>query len=215
MEKTSKEYKNMSVKEFTKAAKIYDSGHSGIYEICKYDYPKVHAELENIEFKDVLDCGCGTGPMVEILTEKYPDKQYTGLDLTPEMIKKAKKKNLKNTEFVVGDCENLPFADESFDVIICTNSFHHYPNPQAFFDNVYRVLRKNGRLILRDYTSNGVVLWFMNHIELPLARLVGHGDVKVYKREEFKEMLEKAGFTKMKIKEEEKFRCHVVAVKTK
>ena len=120
--------------------------------------------------------------MVEILTEKYPDKQYTGLDLTPEMIKKAKEKNLKNTEFIVGDCENLPFADESFDVIICTNSFHHYPNPQAFFDNVYRVLRKNGRLILRDYTSNGVVLWFMNHIELPLARLIGHGDVKVYKR---------------------------------
>ena len=215
MAKTSKEYKDMSVKEFTKAAKIYDSEHSGIYEMCKYDYPKVLAELKTADFQDVLDCGCGTGPMVEILTEKYPDKQYTGLDLTPEMIKKAQEKNLPNTEFIIGDCENLPFADESFDVIICTNSFHHYPNPQAFFDNVYRVLRKNGRLILRDYTSTGAVLWFMNHIELPLARLIGHGDVKVYRKEEYKEMLEKAGFTKMKIQAEEKFRCHVVAVKTK
>lgn len=215
MAKTSKEYKDMSVKEFTKAAKIYDSGHSGIYEMCKYDYPKVLAELKKVDFQDVLDCGCGTGPMVEILTEEYPDKQYTGLDLTPEMIKKAQEKNLPNTEFIVGDCEKLLFADESFDVIICTNSFHHYPNPQAFFDNVYRVLRKNGRLILRDYTSSGAVLWFMNHIELPLARLIGHGDVKVYRKEEYKEMLEKAGFTKMKIQAEEKFRCHVVAVKMK
>lgn len=78
----------MSIKEFTKAVKIYDSGKSGIYEMCKYDYPKVLKELKNKKFNDVLDCGCGTGPMIEILCEKYPDKLYTGLDLTPEMIYK-------------------------------------------------------------------------------------------------------------------------------
>ena len=78
----------MSIKESTKAAKIYDSGKSGIYEMCKYDYPKVLKELKNKKFNDVLDCGCGTGPMIEILCEKYPDKLYTGLDLTPEMIYK-------------------------------------------------------------------------------------------------------------------------------
>ena len=49
----------MSIKEFTKAAKIYDSGKSGIYEMCKYDYPKVLKELKNKKFNDVLDCGCG------------------------------------------------------------------------------------------------------------------------------------------------------------
>ena len=113
---SSNKYKQMSIKEFT-----------------------------NKKFNDVLDCGCGTGPMIEILCEKYPDKLYTGLDLTPEMIKKAKEKNLPNTNFVVGDCEKIPYENESFDVIICTNSFHHYPNPQDFFDNAYRVLRK-GRI---------------------------------------------------------------------
>lgn len=56
--------------------------------MCKYDYPKVLKELKNKKFNDVLDCGCGTGPMIEILCEKYPDKLYTGLDLTPEMIYK-------------------------------------------------------------------------------------------------------------------------------
>lgn len=39
---------------------------------------------------DLLDCGCGTGPMSSLLSEKYPDRQYTGLDLTPKMIEVAK-----------------------------------------------------------------------------------------------------------------------------
>lgn len=213
MAKTAEQYKEMSRNEFKKAAEIYDSGRSGIYEMCKYDYPKVLAELEHTEFNDVLDCGCGTGPMIAILSEKYPKKHYTGLDLTPEMIEKAKQKNLTNAEFVVGDCENLPFSDNSFDVVICTNSFHHYPNPQAFFDSVYRVLRKGGRLILRDYTSFGWVIWLMNHVEMPLANLCGHGDVKVYKKEEYKDMIKKAGFSSMMIQAEKKMRCHVVATK--
>lgn len=46
--------------------------------------------------------------MIELLHEKYPEKHYTGLDLTPEMIHVAQAKNLSNTEFLVGDSENLP-----------------------------------------------------------------------------------------------------------
>ena len=70
---TPEEYKKLSVKEFTQAAKIYDSGHAGIYEMCKDDYPPILAELEKESFHDVLDCGCGTGPMIELLHEKYPE----------------------------------------------------------------------------------------------------------------------------------------------
>lgn len=174
---TPEEYKKLSIKEFTQAAKIYDSGHAGIYEMCKHDYPPILAELEKEDFHDVLDCGCGTGPMLELLHQKYPGKHYVGLDLTPEMIHVAQAKQLSNTEFLIGDSENLPFAEGSFDAIICANSFHHYPNPQDFFNSAYRVLRKGGRLILRDYTSSNVIVWLMNHLEMPLANLVGHGDV--------------------------------------
>ena len=149
---TPEEYKKLSIKEFTEAAKVYDSGHAGIYEMCKDDYPPILAELEKEAFTDVLDCGCGTGPMLELLPDKYPDKHYVGLDLTPEMIHVAQAKNLSNTEFLVGDSENLPFDEGTFDAIICSNSFHHYPNPQNFFNSAYRVLRRGGRLILRDYT---------------------------------------------------------------
>ena len=212
---TSKEYKEMSVKEFTKAARVYDSGHAGIYEMCKYDYSKILSALKDRKFTDLLDCGCGTGPMIEILCEKYPDKHYTGLDLTPGMIEKAKEKKLHNAEFVVGDCENLPFPDGSFDVVICTNSFHHYPDPQAFFDSVHRVLRKNGCLILRDYTSSDSIVWLMNHIEMPLAHLCGHGDVKIHSCSEVRELCAAAGLKVRKLEPQKGFRLHLVAEKRK
>ena len=117
-----------------------------------------------------------------------------GLDLTPAMIEQAQKKNIPNATFVVGDCENFPFEDNSFDSIICSNSFHHYPNPQAFFDSVQRCLRPGGRLILRDASSNNkLLLWFMDNIEVPLANLCGHGDVKIVRRSVIEECCQKAG----------------------
>ena len=89
------------------------------------------------------------------------------------MIEVARSKNMEGVELVVGDCENLPFADDSYDVVICCQSFHHYPNVQDFFNSVFRVLRPGGRLILRDMTMNSAAIrWFCNHIELPLAKLV-------------------------------------------
>ena len=68
---TPEKYKELSIKEFTQAAKVYDSGHAGIYEMCKDDYPSILAELEKEKFHDVLDCGCGTGPMIQLLHDKY------------------------------------------------------------------------------------------------------------------------------------------------
>lgn len=206
-------YKELSVKEFTKAAVVYDSGHSGIYELCKDDYPPILDELESFQFTDLLDVGCGTGPMIELLTKKYPEKNYTGLDLTPKMIETAKAKGLCNTKFIVGDSENLPFDDDSFDAVICANSFHHYPNPQKFFDGVKRVLRSNGRLILRDYTTYSCLIWIANYIEMPLANLFGHGDVRIYTIKQIKKMCEIAGLNPIKIEKRAKMRLHLVAVK--
>ena len=77
---TAKEYKNLTMSEFTKAAEIYESDNAGVYNMCKKDYPDVLAELEKEPFTDLLDCGCGTGPMLTLLHEKYPEKHYTGND---------------------------------------------------------------------------------------------------------------------------------------
>lgn len=213
--RTPEEYKKLSVQEFTKAAKRYDSENAGIYDMCKQDYPPILEELQGEQFDTLLDAGCGTALMLQLLTEEYPDKRFVGLDLTPEMIENAKAKNLPNTELVVGDCENLPFEAVSFDVIINSQSFHHYPNPQAFFNSVYRVLKPGGCLVLRDNTGPKWIIWVMNHLLLPLSNIAGHGNVRGYLIPEVREMCDKAGLTVEKIEQQKGFRMHLVARKVK
>ncbi|MBQ7265354.1 MAG: class I SAM-dependent methyltransferase [Firmicutes bacterium] len=210
---TAQEYKDLSIKEFTRAAKVYETDRAGIYKMCKKDYPDILAELEKEPFNDLLDCGCGTAPVITLLTEKYPKKHYTGIDLTPEMIKAAKAKKLDNTVFVLGDCENLPFEENSFDTVICSQSFHHYPNPQNFFNSVYKVLKPNGRLILRDMTASDPVRWFINMVELPIANLTGHGDVKIYGKKDVKGFCNNSGLKMELFEQRGFFRMHCVARK--
>ena len=172
-------------------------------------------EIEKEPFRDLLDAGCGPAPMISLLAEKYPDRHYTGLDLTPAMIEQAKKKNIPNATFVVGDCENFPFEKDSFDAIICSMSFHHYPDPQAFFDSVKRCLRPNGRLILRDVTSdNKVLVWLMNTLEMPLANICGHGDVQVPTRDVVIKCCKKAGLKVEKFEIRKGMRMHCVVRKS-
>ena len=125
----SNKLKELSVGEFTRAAEKYETDKAGIYKLCKQDYPDILEEIEKESFHDLLDAGCGTAPMISLLSERFPDVNFTGIDLTPKMIEVAKSKNIPNATFVCGDCESLPFENDSFDVIICSQSFHHYPNP--------------------------------------------------------------------------------------
>lgn len=65
--KSAAEYKELTIKEFSKAANIYETGYAGIYEMYKDDYPYISEELDNEAYQDLLDCGCGTGPMITVL----------------------------------------------------------------------------------------------------------------------------------------------------
>ncbi len=213
--RTAEELKELSIREFTRAAKNYDTDRAGIYKMCREDYPPVLEEIRKEPFHTLLDAGCGTAPMLSLLTEEYPEAEFTGLDLTPEMIKTAEKKHLPKTTFVVGDCENMPFEENSFDVIINTQSFHHYPHPQDFFNSVSRVLKPGGKLILRDMTAAKVIVQLANRIEMPLANLLGHGDAAAHTLEEVRQFCENAGLTVEKLEQQKKFRLHLVARKSR
>lgn len=212
----SKTYKEYSLQEFNSAAEKFDDNDPSIYNMCRKDYPDILAELEKEEFYDVLDAGCGTGAVLSLLHEKYPNKHYTGIDLSDKMIEVAKRKNVKGVDFVLGDCEELPFEDNSFDAVLCSMSFHHYPNPERFFANVFRILRPNGRLILRDMTGPAWILWICNHIELPICnRLMHKGDVHVYSRADIQFLCNGSGL-KMELFEQRKgMRLHSVCRKPK
>lgn len=193
MAKSAEELKELTLEEFQKEAGQFDNNDPSIYNLCRKDYPEILAEIEKEPFTDLLDAGCGTGAVISLLADKYPDKHYTGIDLSPNMIEVAKSKSSSNSAFVCGDCEQLPFDENSFDVITCSMSFHHYPYPEKFFTSCYRVLRPNGRLIIRDMTVAPAFLWFVNHVEIPLAHLIGKGDVACYGKKDLERFCKQSG----------------------
>ncbi len=212
---TGEEYKRLSLKEFDRAAEKFDDDDPSVYNMCRKDYPDVLAEAVREPFCDLLDAGCGTGAMLGMFKRDYPDKNYTGVDLSKKMIQTAKIKHLEGISFVAGDCENLPFADSSFDVVTCSMSFHHYPNPEKFFMSLHRVLRPGGRLILRDMASGSrLIMWFINHIEIPAAnKLLRKGDVHVYSKADIQGLCD-ASDLKLELYEVRKgFRLHCVVRK--
>ena len=77
MARTADECKQLSIREFTKAAKVYESGHAGIYEMCKDDYPQMLAELERRPFADVLDEGAEQARSLSCCMKNTPDAHYT------------------------------------------------------------------------------------------------------------------------------------------
>ncbi|MDM5143303.1 putative methyltransferase YcgJ [Lactococcus lactis] len=73
----------------------------------------------------------------------------SGLDISSEMIKIAQVKH-PNFTFKQGSAQKIPFNNESFDLIICSASFHHFPLPELFLIKAECLLRPNGRLVIAE-----------------------------------------------------------------
>jgi ubiquinone/menaquinone biosynthesis C-methylase UbiE len=96
----------------------------------------------------VLDVGCGTGIYTIPLTKKT-DALVLGLDSARDMIKKARiKEDGQRVEWQIGDAENLPFNNAHFDCAIMTMMIHQIVNKKKATDEIYRVLKKNGTLVI-------------------------------------------------------------------
>jgi|SRR3989344_4444079 len=97
----------------------------------------------------ILDAGCGTGNLLALL-EGYNLKLY-GIDTSKEMLKIAKKK-LRNSNLRLAQIENLKFKKKYFDYIFSIDAFHHYSDKEEAMETFYRILKKNGKLIIVDVT---------------------------------------------------------------
>jgi arsenite methyltransferase len=110
----------------------------------------------------VLDLGCGAGTDTLVAAQMVgAGGRVTGIDMTPEMLAKARaaaaEMGVTNVEFVEGEAERLPFADASFDVVISNGVIDLVPDKDAVFGELYRVLAPGGRMQIADVTIQNPV----------------------------------------------------------
>ena len=185
------DYERLSREHFDRQAPEYDQRDTWYYSReGKISCRDVARRLNNTRYSRLLDVGCGTGYLFELL--KVPEgAELIGLDLSPRMIAMAKVKNIPGAAFIEGTANHLPFADDSFDVVVCSQSFHHYPYQTEALAEARRVLKPGGLYILADTGLGGLGGWFDNHI---LFKLLRSGDCKIRNRFGIEKMMRKNGF---------------------
>jgi len=156
----------------------YPTGRAGL-EVLKYDAALVDNlpgelaasycgvgnpfSLGEIHSGDaILDIGCGTGVdtiLAAMMTG--PEGKSVGVDIVPEMLQRAetnlKLTHLKNVTFQSATGEKLPFPDDHFDVVISNGVINLIPDKDAALNEIIRVLKAGGRLMIADQVMTGGV----------------------------------------------------------
>ena len=141
------QHKKLIVDQFSKQAIPFSKipGHAHALDLLLEMAATNHADT-------VLDVACGPGIIACAFAEKV--KQVTGIDLTPAMITRAQElqqeKGLQNIVWDVGDVTRLPYADNSFSLVLTRYSFHHFTKPKDVFAEMKRVCQKNGTVMVVD-----------------------------------------------------------------
>ena len=145
----------------------------------------------------LLDVGCGTGRHLLELS-RYPGC-FVGLDMArPDLrvlqymlLLTARERPLvAEVEAIQGDGELLPFADDLFDVVICTETLEHVPDDRAVLRELVRVLRRGGVLVVSvpdEYSER--LLWRLS----PRYRSHPGGHVRIYRRQDIATLLRASG----------------------
>ncbi len=142
-------YKKSEIDYEKKIAKNYNKLYHSQPITKKYDLDFTNYVKKNVRKNDkVLDLGCGPASLWPELT-KIKKIGLIGCDISPEMIKEARKYFPKN-KFIVADSEKLPFKDEEFDMVICSSVLHHMPSPNKTFNEIKRILKPYGKVVGRE-----------------------------------------------------------------
>ena len=170
------------IMEFDKYAEFYDSGFMG--KGSQRFYSDLVKALEINDGNSVLDVGCGTGQVLSIIG-KQKDVSGFDLDVSEKMIEVAKSKN-PEFEFVTGSCDELPYGDESMDVVMACMAYHHFPDQAAFRREVYRVLKPGGSVYICDPRFPAPIRGFFNTFFKDAAFRTTKRNAKDYESDGFK-----------------------------
>lgn len=136
------------------------------------------ASKKDLRGKSILEVGCGRGGGLDFIKTQLSPSQVTGLDLNHKAIEFCLDFHCqKNARFVQGDAQSLPFEDNAFDVILNVESSHRYPQPQSFFNEVYRVLKPGGNFLFTDFRPNDSVESLESQFKISQLNLEEKNDI--------------------------------------
>src|SRR5215207_5098427 len=142
-----------------------------------------------------LEVGCGPGHVTAMMAES--GATVTGVDLVPAMIEMARKLH-PDIAFVEANAEQLPFADDTFDVVLVNFSIHHFARPDVVCTEIRRVLTPGGRFVfagpIEQFGFGAFIEGLTTHhtMEVP-----AHGPLYLEAtREDFENLVKDAGFAR-------------------
>jgi ubiquinone/menaquinone biosynthesis C-methylase UbiE len=158
------------------------------------------------EGETVLDLGSGAGFDCFLAAKKVGKKgKVIGVDMTPEMLDKgranARKGKYANVEFRLGEIENLPVADKSVNVIISNCVINLSPNKRQVFEEAYRVLAPNGRLMVSDIVLLDELPKELKENAQAYTSCISGAELK----EKYLNFIKEAGFKEVKVIDETNF----------
>jgi len=151
----------------------------------------------------LLDVACGNGSLLKMLSAKYMLKGY-GIDISEKMIDSARSL-YPEFQFDVSPCEEIPFQDESFDIITVSAAYHHFPDVRGFAREAYRLLKPEGRFYITEIYFSRLLRTLLN----PFVPLSKAGDKKFYAPAEIEANFKKAGFQTNGFKRTGQVQLHV------
>ncbi|SDG05771.1 class I SAM-dependent methyltransferase [Epilithonimonas hungarica] len=144
--------------------------------------------LHLMDNEKVLELGHGNAGHLSYLLDFAENIQYTGLEISETMKSEAENINSKyvsQAKFQLYDGNRIPFENESFDKVMTVNTIYFWENPVEFFNEIYRILKKDGSFVLtfakKDFMKN-----------LPFT-----ADFKLYNYEDVEELVAQTNFKRM------------------
>ena len=179
-------HEKWSMESYDRVAGAYDDSPEGRFTL------RFNALLKGaVKIPDggnLLDVACGSGRFLKMLAAERCFQGY-GVDISGKMVETAAKLN-PAMAFRRAACDALPFDGKFFDALTVSAAFHHFPRPEAFAREAYRVLKPGGRLYIAEIYYPALARALFN----PILRFSPEGDVRFYSPEKIASILRGAGF---------------------
>lgn len=152
----------------------------------------------------ILDVGCGPGLLTKEFASRSKKFKVVGIDLSTSALEMAKKNciRLKNVSFRYANVSKMPFNSQSFDLVVCKDSIHHFSNVKKAIKEMHRVLNKGGILYMQDLRRD--VPWYLLKTSIPLKttfqKLQYYSVRAAYTKEEIKKILSELSLRYSKVK---------------